>query len=205
MNLLDQLNLLTGNLLLLFALLFAFAFLNVVFPPIPLESAILFGGYLSGTGRVSALIIVGASASGMFLGSLLLYLLVKRFGIAFIDRTPLCRVFSKSVYHRAAEWLQKYGLWAAFFSKFVPGMSLCVVIGLGILRVSEKKAVFVLLLSNFLFFSALTAAGYLLGRRWGNALLWLSSVSRFWMILLAIAVCYGIFRIFIKPKRVTKL
>jgi membrane protein DedA with SNARE-associated domain len=180
-QLLNEIGLWAENPYILFALFFAFSFLNVFFPPIPLESAVLFGGYLAGTGEVSIGTVIGASVLGMSLGSIMLYFLVRRLGLDIIKRLPLAKAISHDSFHRAAGWFRRYGIWAALIGKFIPGMSLCMVVGLGALHVEARKSVPILFLSNLIFFTFLGTLGRTLGVRWGSGLIWIKRISRIWI------------------------
>lgn len=181
MHFFEEITLWAGNPYILFSLFFAFSFLNVFFPPVPLESAVLFGGYLAGAGEVSLGTVVGASVLGMTCGSVLLYGLVRRLGIVFVKRLPLAKSISHESFHRAADWFRHYGIWAALIGKFIPGMSLCMVISLGVLHVEARKSIPILFFSNFIFFALLGWLGNTLGAHWGSGLIWIKRISHVWI------------------------
>lgn len=194
MQLIQEISLWAGNPSILFALFFAFSFANVFFPPIPLESAVLFGGYLAGAGQISLVIIVGAAVLGMSCGSVLLYWLIRRFGLAFVKRLPLMKSISHESFHRAAIWFRRYGIWAALIGKFIPGMSLCMVVGLGVLHVETRKSILILFFSNFFFYALLGVLGHMLGERWGKGLIWISRIGSVWFGIMLVLVLYAMVR-----------
>ncbi|HEX2953968.1 MAG TPA: DedA family protein [Bacillota bacterium] len=205
MQLINEVSLWAANPYILFTLFFVFSFLNVFFPPVPLESAVLFGGYLAGAGEISLGIVVGASVLGMSGGSVLLYFLIRRLGVAFIRRLPLAKSISLDSFHRATEWFRRYGIWAALIGKFIPGMSLCMVIGLGALHVEARKSVPILFFSNLIFFTLLGVLGNTLGSHWSSGLIWIKRISYLWIgvfLLLAIVTIVRWAILNFRPRRV---
>lgn len=166
----------------LFGILYILAFVNLYFPPVPLETMVLFAGFLSGTGHGSLSVVILAATAGMSCGSFLLYDSVKCRGTAFLQRTPLRRVTDGKFYDKAAAWFQRYGIYAVFLGKLVPGMSLATVICCGVFRWPTRAAAGAIVGSNLVFFGALALAGRFLGVYWGQALPWLSKIS-LWVML----------------------
>jgi membrane protein DedA with SNARE-associated domain len=185
-TILTQVAAIIDNPVVLFSLLFVLGAANLFFPPIPLETATLFAGYLSANGHGSVIIIIIATTGGMFSGSFLLYQITKTYGMSLIEKTPLQQVISRNLSQKAFQWFKKYGLYTMYLGKLVPGMSLYTVICCGILKLETKKAVPVILLSNLLFFMALALAGRLLGANWGYALPWLTKIGGISLALMGI-------------------
>lgn len=194
-SLIQNFGTIADNAISLFGVLFVLATVNLFFPPTPLETAALFAGYLSGIGRGSILVIILATTTGMFCGSFTLYSLVKNKGISFLNRTPFKKLVCGKSYDRAMVWFKKYGIYAIFLGKLVPGMSLASVIGCGIYRWDGKTAALAFLGSNLIFYTILAYTGKLLGAYWGRALPWLTKVSGIAiLVVIAVAVLPPIFR-----------
>jgi membrane protein DedA with SNARE-associated domain len=197
-NILTQVAALIDNPIALFSLLFIFGAANLFFPPIPLETATLFAGYLSANGYGSLIIIITATAGGMFSGSFLLYQISKTYGLNLIEKTPLRKVISPNLYQKAFRWFKKYGLYTMYLGKLVPGMSLYTVICCGILKMETKKALPAIFLSNLLFFTALAIAGRMLGANWGHALPWLIQIGLISLAVMGIFTLCAIINFFFK-------
>jgi membrane protein DedA with SNARE-associated domain len=184
------------NPFILFGLLFIFAAVNLFFPPIPLESAALFSGCLSATGHGSLIIVITATAGGMFASSLALYQITRSYGTGMLEKTPLKKYLTSDSYRKVLQWFKKYGLYTIFLGKLVPGMSLYTVICCGLLRLDAVKALPAILLSNLFFFTALVMIGRLLGANWNYALPWLTQVGPVSLIFMAIFSIYVIIHYF---------
>ncbi len=156
----------TDNLWLLWGILFAVAALNLFLPPIPLESITLFLGYLSGRGHGSLWLLIVATTGGMTASSLLLYYLARHYGEAMVFKTPLKKLISQAAYQRATGWFEKYGIYALFIGKLIPGMSFCSVLCSGLLHLSPLRSGGAFFGSNLLFFGSLALLGRLFGAEW---------------------------------------
>jgi membrane protein DedA with SNARE-associated domain len=188
-TILAQVGAIIDNPVILFGLLFIFAAANLFFPPIPLETATLFAGYLSASGHGSPLIIITATVGGMFSASLILYQLTRKYGMALIEKSPLKNMFAVSMYQKTLHWFKRYGFYMIFLGKLVPGMTLYTVLCCGLLQLGITKVLWSVFLSNFLFFTALVMIGRELGVNWGNALPWLKQVG---LVSLAVMVIFTV-------------
>src|SRR6476646_4265537 len=63
-----------------YAILFLFAFLDVLVPIVPSETAVITAGVVAASGDLSLALIIPAAAVGAFLGDNTVYLLGRRFG-----------------------------------------------------------------------------------------------------------------------------
>lgn len=191
----QNLEIIADNSLYLFSVFFLLSFINLFFPPTPLESVTLFAGYLTGAGHGSLIVVITATTMGMSLSSFIFYSLVKNKGLTFLERTPLKKLFSGKSFHRAMAWFKKYGIYTVFLGKLVPGMSLASVIGCGMYQWDGKMAALAFLGSNLIFYAALAYTGELLGAYWGRALPWLTKVSGIViLVIIAAAVLPPVFR-----------
>ena len=203
-TILTQVAALIDNPIALFSLLFIFAAVNLFFPPIPLETATLCAGYLSASGHGSLVIIIAATAGGMFCGSFILYQVTKSYGMGLLEKTPLQKVISRKLSQKAFQWFKKYGLYTIYLGKLVPGMSLYTVICCGILKLETKKALPAIFLSNLLFFMTLAQAGRLLGANWSNALPWLTQIELISLLAMGILIIWAIMKYLINNRTQVK-
>lgn len=148
----------------LFLLLFAASVLNTYFPPVPVEGATLAAGYLASTGHGSLFIIIASTTLGMSVGGLSLFYLARAYGNTVIERPPLNKLIDRKSYEKGVVWFQKYGVWALFLGKLIPGMCFCSIVCSGILKLGRRKAIFGIFSSNLLFFGGIALTGMYAGR-----------------------------------------
>lgn len=166
----------------LFGAFFVLAAVNIVFPPLPLESAVVIAGYLTGLGHGSIAAVISAAVLGTFLGSLWLYYLTRRYGYEVIAGTPFKKIISRDSFDKAVRWFEKYGVWAVFIGKLIPGMSLYAVVCSGTLRLHPLIALPAIFLSNLIFFTILALLGRDLGENWPVVLKWSQRLGRWTLI-----------------------
>jgi membrane protein DedA with SNARE-associated domain len=202
-SILAQIEAIIDNPLVLFGLLFIIAAINLFFPPTPLETVTLFAGYLSAGKFWTPFVIIGATAGGMFFSSLILYQLIQNYGTALIEKAPLNRLISFSLYRRAMHWFKHYGLYMIYLGKLVPGMTLYTVLCCGLLDLGHGKVLGSILLSNLFFFFALVMVGRQLGVHWGDALPWVKQIGLISLALIVIFTLLALLTYIIKFKKNT--
>jgi membrane protein DedA with SNARE-associated domain len=154
------------NTALLFLLLIVLGIFNSFFPPVPLESIIVLGGYLTGIGHGNLAVIWLAATMGMFIGNILLYLLVRSQGEHLLRWRFIQAQLTPKHLDKAKIWFQRYGVWAIFGAKMIPVMNFTVVFCCGLLRISYQKVYPALFLSNLLLFGILAGIGRYVGQEW---------------------------------------
>ncbi|MFB1097274.1 DedA family protein [Terribacillus sp. JSM ZJ617] len=105
------------------AILFLMAFENV-FPPIPSEIILLFGGFLAASTSLSPVGVILSATVGAMLGSVILYWVGKLFDLerleAWVERWGRYLKLKSSHLHKADSWFDKYGVWTVFLCRFIP-------------------------------------------------------------------------------------
>lgn len=98
--------------------------LENVFPPIPSEVILTFGGFMTTHTNLSIFGVVVASTLGSVAGAVVLYgigLLVDINRMEkMVEKWGYLLRLSKSDIHKANDWFSKYGAWAVFLCRFVP-------------------------------------------------------------------------------------
>ena len=107
-----------------------------IFPPLPADTVVAVGSFLAARGSGSLL---GAAASiwaGNLLGALGMYVAGRRFGSAALMQ----RLGGAAAEARVAALYARYGIWALFLSRFLPGVRAVVPPFAGALRVPLGSA-----------------------------------------------------------------
>lgn len=95
-----------------------------LFPPIPSEVILTFGGFMTTKSSMNIFGVVAASTLGSVGGAIVLYyigrlLSVERIEVLVEKYGKYLRVEKKDV-HKADDWFDKYGAWTVFFCRFIP-------------------------------------------------------------------------------------
>ncbi|MFD6440675.1 DedA family protein [Peribacillus sp. NPDC060186] len=98
--------------------------LENIFPPIPSEVILTFGGFMTTTTNMTIVGVVIASTLGSVAGAVVLYGIgllidVKRIE-KFVGRWGHIFRLTVTDVHKANSWFDKYGAWTVFFCRLVP-------------------------------------------------------------------------------------
>ncbi|MGE5508926.1 MAG: DedA family protein [Chitinophagales bacterium] len=140
--------------------------LNVFFPPLPIEALALAAGAVAGAGYGSPFVIWLACATGMAVGSTLLYLLAANQGHALLRHAFIARQVPEQALARVESWFGRYGVLTIFFGKLIPGLSFATVLASGLFGLRKRRALPAIYAANLVFFGLLVFAGRYVGRDW---------------------------------------
>jgi membrane protein DedA with SNARE-associated domain len=158
---------------------FAAAFLEVIFPPIPSELVFPLVGFTvqrSGLGIESALIMSAIGALGSTAGAILIYFVSRKVGRAAIIRySRRVRVTEKDL-QRAETWFAKHGPLAVFSARMVPGIREIISIPAGLGSMSLSRFIIFTFAGSMVWSTILTLVGFYFGEAWVGISEQLSSV-----------------------------
>ena len=148
---------------------FAAAFLEVIFPPIPSEVVFPLVGFTvqsSGLGLENAIGMATVGALGSTAGAVLIYLVSMKVGRAAILRFGKRVRVSEQEIEKAERWFAKYGSAAVFTARMIPGIREIISIPAGIGRMNLARFVAYTFAGSVVWCLVLTLAGYYLGEAW---------------------------------------
>ncbi|QED49266.1 DedA family protein [Cytobacillus dafuensis] len=98
--------------------------LENIFPPIPSEVILTFGGFMTTTTDLSITGVVVFSTIGSVGGAVILYGIGRLIDVERMERIiekwgHILRLTKKDI-HKAEDWFNKYGVWTVFFCRLVP-------------------------------------------------------------------------------------
>ena len=131
--------------------------LKTSFPPVPADTAVAFGAFLSGTGRISAWTVFGSHVgwetcprrSGCIC-------LPGIWAVRFSKARWVERLLKPSALTRLEKIYEKYGTWGIFFSRFVPALRALVPPFAGVASVGAVKTIIPLAVASALWYGAIT-------------------------------------------------
>jgi membrane protein DedA with SNARE-associated domain len=170
---------------------FAAAFLEVIFPPIPSEVIFPLVGFIAqsrGLGLENTIGLATVGALGSTVGAVLIFFVSARVGrIAIIRFGKRVRISEQEI-EKAERWFERYGSVAVFTARMIPGIREIISIPAGISRMNIAKFVGYTFSGSLLWCIILTLVGYYLGEAWRNFSDQLSSAfSIITLILIAAA------------------
>jgi len=150
---------------------FAAAFLEVIFPPIPSEVIFPLVGFTaqsSGLGLENAIGMAATGALGSTAGAMVIFFVSMKVGRAAIVRFGKRVRVSEREIEKAERWFAKYGSVAVFIARIVPGIREIISIPAGIGKMNIVKFVAYTFAGSLVWCIVLTLAGYYLGQAWSG-------------------------------------
>lgn len=178
--------------------------LENIFPPIPSEIVLPFGGFLTTTTDLTVLGVIIAATVGSVLGAIIL------FGIGLlldveqlekiIDRYGHILRIKKTDVKRADAWFDKYGYWTVFICRMIPLVRSLISIPAGMSNMNFVKFVILTITGTLIWNTMLILIGMQLGESWTDILSFMELYSTFVYIAIGIGIVIIIY-IFMKRRR----
>ncbi len=170
-----------------------------IFPPIPSEVILTFGGFAT-TLKGSNMNIIGviiAATLGAVLGALILYALGRIF-----DYDRLCAIFNSKVgralhlkvkdLDKAKKWFDRYEAKAVFFGRFIPIVRSLVSIPAGMTKMDLKPFLILTTLGTLIWNIVLVYLGKLAGDNWESIASYFDVYSKGMLLTLIVITVVGL-------------
>lgn len=150
---------------------FAAAFFEVIFPPIPSEVIFPLVGFTAqnrGLGLENTIGMATVGALGSTAGAVVIYFVSAKVGrIAIVRFGKRVRIREQEI-EKAERWFEKYGSIAVFTARMIPGIREIISIPAGIGQMNLAKFVGYTFAGSLLWCTILTLTGYYLGETWSS-------------------------------------
>jgi membrane protein DedA with SNARE-associated domain len=144
--------------------------LENIFPPIPSEVILTFGGYMTVQTNLTIQGVIAASTAGSVFGAFVLYRLgtildVNKLEVV-IERYGRILRLTKNDIYRADAWFDKYGIWTVFFCRFIPLIRSLISIPAGMAKMNFWLFISFTTLGTIIWNTILINLGARLGENW---------------------------------------
>jgi membrane protein DedA with SNARE-associated domain len=183
---------------------FAAAFLEVIFPPIPSEVIFPLVGFTvqsRGLGIENIIGMATVGALGSTAGAVVIYFVSAKVGRAAIARFGKRVRISEQEIEKAERWFEKYGSIAVFTARMIPGIREIISIPAGIGQMNIAKFLGYTFVGSLLWCIILTFVGYYLGEAWSKFSEQASSAYSIVSFIVIAALVAGIVFWYSKRKR----
>lgn len=162
-----------------------------IFPPMPSELILLFGGFMTTYTKLNIIGMIISSTLGSLIGALLLYKIGTIFSkekLKILISGKLGRVLKlkNSDIDNANKWFTNEGKKTVFFGRFIPLIRSIISIPAGINKMNISKFITYTLLGSIIWNLVLIILGHIVGRNWKAILKIFKLYSRFSLLLLFI-------------------
>lgn len=144
--------------------------LENIFPPIPSEVILTFGGFMTTTTNLTIFKVVLSATAGSVVGAIVLYMIGLQLDVErlekIVDRWGHILRLKKSDIHKADAWFDKYGPWAVFLCRFVPLIRSLISIPAGMSNMNVGIFLIFTTIGTFIWNIVLVNLGASLGNSW---------------------------------------
>lgn len=177
---------------------FALMFLENLFPPIPSEVIMPLAGFAAARGEMSLPGALVAGVLGTVVGNAVWFEAARAFGTArtrrLVGRFGGWIGIRESDLDEAEAALRKYGPWAVFLGRMMPGIRTLISVPAGLIEMPRSVFYALTTLGTVLWVGVLTMAGYWLEDRYTAIEGWIDPLSKPLLILAALLVAWWIWR-----------
>jgi membrane protein DedA with SNARE-associated domain len=149
-----------------------------VFPPVPADTAVALGAFLSAGGTVSAWSVFLITWVANVTSASAVYGAARIIGRPFFRGRTGARLLRPAALARIERLYQRHGAWAIFISRFVPGVRAVVPPFAGVAGVGLVRALAPLALASALWYGALTFVAALTIRNVGEIGAFIAGLNR---------------------------
>lgn len=185
--------------------IFLLILLENIFPIIPSEIILSFGGFMTTYTDLSIFGVILFSTMGSVAGAIVLYMI----GL-FINKSILENIINKSGnliglsikdIKKANTWFSKYGKFTVFFCRFIPLIRSLISLPAGMNRMNFGSFLFLTTIGTSLWNIIIINLGASVGKSWKNALKYINMYSEVIYILLILVSIITIVVLIIKKKK----
>ena len=164
-----------------------------IFPPIPSELILLFGGFMTTYTKLNIIVMIISATLGSLIGALLLYKIGTIFDkekLKILISGKLGKVLNlkNSDIDNANKWFTDEGQKTVFFCRFIPLIRSIISIPAGMNKMKISKFITYTLLGSVIWNLVLIMLGHIVGRNWKAILKIFKLYSRFALLLLFISL-----------------
>ncbi|MGA8942900.1 MAG: DedA family protein [Thermoactinomyces sp.] len=171
--------------------------LENVFPPIPSEVVLTFGGFMTTKSDLTVTGVVLAATLGAIAGAIVLYLIGFLLNVdqleKIIDRWGHILKLKKEDIEKADHWFNRYGIWTVFFCRMVPIVRSLISVPAGMARMNMLLFLIFTSLGTLIWNIILVNLGAAFGEAWTKVLEYMSVYSSIFYVIFAILFILVIF------------
>ena len=191
--------------------IFFLIFIENIFPPIPSEVVLLFGGFMTTNTKLHLLGMIIFSTLGSTVGAIVLYYIGKIFNKERLKRILSGKIgkvlrLKNSDIDKADQWFDTKGNKTVFFCRFIPVVRSLISIPAGMSEMPIPKFLIYTILGSLIWNTVLLFVGNKVGENWKEIVEIMSQYSHIILILLIIGLIGFVIYYYSKkkPRKVKK-
>lgn len=184
---------------------FLMILLENVFPPIPSEVILTFGGFMTTNTSMTIIGIVTSATAGSVLGAIILYGIGHLLNVQrlenIVNRWGHILRIKVSDIHKANSWFNRYGYRTIFFCRMIPLVRSLISIPAGMANMKFSLFVLYTTAGTLIWNIVLVCAGAILGESWETILDFMDIYSNIAYTILGLALVIFISLLFLRRRR----
>ncbi|REK74652.1 DedA family protein [Paenibacillus paeoniae] len=144
--------------------------LENLFPPIPSEVILTFGGFMTTYTSLTALGVIVVATLGSLIGAIILFYIGRLLGVErlekIVDRWGRFLRVKKEDIRKADAWFDKYGYWAVFLCRMVPLIRSLISLPAGMSGMKLVPFLFFTTIGTLIWNTILVTVGAAVGDNW---------------------------------------
>lgn len=177
-----------------------------IFPPIPSEVILVFGGFMTTYTSLNIPIMVLAATLGSLLGAIVLYYIGKIFNKERLKRIISGKIgkvlrLKASDIEKADHWFDTKGNKTVFFCRFIPIVRSLISIPAGMSEMPMQKFLIYTILGSLIWNTVLIIVGSIVGDKWETIVGYLDNFSNVILIILVIIFVVAMYYWFVIRKK----
>lgn len=171
-----------------------------LFPPIPSEVILTFGGFVTTHSNLSIIGVITSATLGSVVGAIILYMIGRIFNAnrieTFVSKWHRYLRISPKDIQRATAWFRKNQKWAVFYCRFVPLLRSLISLPAGMARMSFTPFLLLTTLGSLIWNAVLIIIGAYVGESWTTIVKFMdvySNITYVGLVVLFIVFLYWYF------------
>ncbi|MBB5148420.1 MULTISPECIES: DedA family protein [Ureibacillus] len=186
---------------------FLLIMLENLFPPIPSEVILTFGGFMTTFTDLTVTGVIIASTLGSVAGAIILYgigllLDVERL-VKIVDKYGHILRLTRNDIYKADAWFDRYGFWTVFFCRFIPLIRSLISIPAGMSNMKFWLFILLTTLGTLIWNTVLVHVGATVGENWEKIVEVMDVYSNIAYAVIAVVFIWFVVR-FIRKKKLFK-
>src|SRR5690606_9740496 len=185
--------------------LFLVMVIENLFPPIPSEVVLPFGGFWTTQSTLTVPLVILWATAGSLVGALILYaagmVLPKERVIRIVERWGRWLRVKPQDIEKSFDWFDRYGKWTVFFGRMVPLVRSLISIPAGMARMNIPLFLFYTILGSLIWNTLLVGIGAALSKSWHLIAEWIDVFGNITYVILALIVIGVIIWLFRRKDR----
>lgn len=167
-----------------------------IFPPIPSEVILIFGGFMTTYTALTIPGVIAVATAGSVVGAIILYGIGRLLDVprleTIVERWGRLLRVKKEDIHKANDWFSKYGYWTVLFCRMIPLIRSLISIPAGMNRMKFPLFLLFTTLGTLIWNVILVCVGAAVGDSWESIVAFMDVYSTIAYALIAVVVIVGL-------------